>query len=106
VIRNIVLNEADQMLLDQAATSLDAVGRTAESDETAVLALRAADLLATAGARSSPSAEVSDTRADLRQALSLLGRLSTEIFRQPAVTGAVAAALNALAAALNALAAS
>jgi hypothetical protein len=95
---NILLSSADQMLLDQAATFLDAVGRTVESDQAAVLALGAADLLATAGARSSPSAAVSDARADLRQALRLLGQLSNEIFGQPAVTGAVAAALNALAA--------
>jgi hypothetical protein len=98
VIISVGLTSADQTLLDQAATFLDAVGRTAESDETAVLALRAADLLTTAGARSSPSAAKSDTRADLRQALSLLGQLSNEIFGHPAVTGAVAAAFNALAA--------
>jgi hypothetical protein len=98
VITSAVPNSADQTLLDQAATFLDSVGRTAESDETAVLALRAADLLAAAGARSAPAAAMSETRADLRHALSLLGQLSYEIFRQPAVTGAAAAALNALAA--------
>ena len=96
---NTTISHLDQEALGRAASLLDATGRSAKHGSVAIRCLLAAELLVQAGANSDPSiSPIGSERADLGEALRLLGGLSDDVLRDDFVLDAMHHALLAHAA--------
>jgi hypothetical protein len=96
---NTTISHLDQEALGRAASLLDATGRSAKHGSVAIRCLLAAELLVQAGANSDPSiSPIGSERADLGEALRLLGGLSENVLRDGHVLDAMHHALLAHAA--------
>ena len=75
---NHTLSDSDRDAINEAATLLDELGRTADNPTVGIRALAAAELLTEAGAEPDPAllpAELVDERSALDEVLRLLGSL-------------------------------